>query len=488
MCQRCAAGFLLQVLEEDREAGGNSKATILDLQLAPDTVIGAVVTPSNAGAVGVDLYNKASWVDIVRGMVDEGFTSLQGPIPLKADPSTLHINVQAPIFIPYTWYEAQGLTKQVDGIDMCTTLNGREPPGMLDFRKANPPPAFWWPKRPDGTCFWGFATSLYLWDEFLADVDLTDWVGQGLANPGRFSHRLTRSKGHDAPMVISLSEEGFDEPGSAIPHRVVSAVIVLPDQEWTLELWTEDDMEGILRHTTWLRGGGIVLAVIVTGLVVAVLLGNAAQMDLLQAMMPKHIIPYLKRQRVVADTLQHVAIIVTDVVGYTKIADSMEPDMVLRMLQKMYVAFDDCAVAGGVHPLDIIADSWIGVAGSEPGVSAEQAASRAADVALQLIDACPPELKIRCGVHIGPVVAGVLGIRKPKWTLIGDTVNVASRMESTGTASRVQVTQDFRDILANDPQFRFQERDTLVDVKGKGHMRSFWLFDETGMHVADDSV
>ncbi|MEM8863632.1 MAG: adenylate/guanylate cyclase domain-containing protein, partial [Chloroflexota bacterium] len=80
--------------------------------------------------------------------------------------------------------------------------------------------------------------------------------------------------------------------------------------------------------------------------------------------------------------------------------------------------------------------------------------------------------QLRIGIHTGPVVAGVIGIRKFIYDLWGDTVNVASRMESKGSGGGIQVTTDVYDHLK--ARYQMEERG-LIDVKGKGQMQTYWL-------------
>ena len=82
-------------------------------------------------------------------------------------------------------------------------------------------------------------------------------------------------------------------------------------------------------------------------------------------------------------------------------------------------------------------------------------------------------LKLRIGLNVGPVVAGVIGARKPQFDIWGNTVNVASRMESSGSPNRIQVTSEVIKVL-EPHDFNFETRG-IVDIKGKGQMETFWL-------------
>jgi len=84
-------------------------------------------------------------------------------------------------------------------------------------------------------------------------------------------------------------------------------------------------------------------------------------------------------------------------------------------------------------------------------------------------------IALRIGIHTGPVVAGVIGKRKPIYDLWGDTVNIASRMESQGKGGYIQVSQPVYERLIND--YRFLERGN-ISVKGKGLMNTYWLLDQ----------
>jgi adenylate cyclase len=98
------------------------------------------------------------------------------------------------------------------------------------------------------------------------------------------------------------------------------------------------------------------------------------------------------------------------------------------------------------------------------------------DVTRQLSTEMHDDLTVRVGIHTGPAVAGVIGTRKLFYDVWGDTVNTAARMESHGSAGKIQVTEDARRALGD--TFQFESRGT-VDIKGKGAMELYYLIGRT---------
>jgi guanylate cyclase, other len=107
-------------------------------------------------------------------------------------------------------------------------------------------------------------------------------------------------------------------------------------------------------------------------------------------------------------------------------------------------------------------------------------AEKVCDMALDMIEAITDlkdpstgsHLKIRVGVHSGAVVAGIVGLKMPRYCLFGDSVNTASRMESTSSAMKIHISQSTRNFLP--PHYTVTERGE-IDVKGKGTMKTYWL-------------
>ena len=85
-----------------------------------------------------------------------------------------------------------------------------------------------------------------------------------------------------------------------------------------------------------------------------------------------------------------------------------------------------------------------------------------------------PNFEMRCGIHTGPVVAGIVGVKKFQYDIWGDTVNTASRMESAGEVGKVNISQTTYELLKNEPNFTFESRGK-IEVKGKGELEMYFV-------------
>ncbi|XP_017057483.1 soluble guanylate cyclase 88E isoform X2 [Drosophila ficusphila] len=151
---------------------------------------------------------------------------------------------------------------------------------------------------------------------------------------------------------------------------------------------------------------------------------------------------------------------------------------VVSMLNAMYSIFDKLTERNSVYKVETIGDAYMVVAGA-PDKDANHA-ERVCDMALDMVDAITDlkdpstgqHLRIRVGVHSGAVVAGIVGLKMPRYCLFGDTVNTASRMESTSIAMKVHISESTKVLIG--PSYKIQERGE-IDVKGKGTMGTYWL-------------
>ncbi|XP_023282704.1 guanylate cyclase soluble subunit beta-2-like [Seriola lalandi dorsalis] len=201
---------------------------------------------------------------------------------------------------------------------------------------------------------------------------------------------------------------------------------------------------------------------------------------LLYAMLPRHIANQLKDGKSVkAGEFEVCTILFSDVVTFTNICAACEPIHVVHMLNSMYSKFDRLTNIHDIYKVETIGDAYM-VVGGVP-VPIETHAHRVANFALGMRIAAREvtnpvtgkPIQIRVGLHTGPVLAGVVGEKMPRYCLFGDTVNTASRMESHGLPDHIHLSASTYSEL-KDAGFNIQQRGQ-IEVKGKGHMTTYFL-------------
>jgi class 3 adenylate cyclase/CheY-like chemotaxis protein len=199
---------------------------------------------------------------------------------------------------------------------------------------------------------------------------------------------------------------------------------------------------------------------------------------LLLNILPRPIATRLKGgEKLIADSHQAVTVLFMDLVGFTKLSRTTTAEKLVKMLNAIFSTFDLLVERSGLEKIKTIGDSYMLVSGAPK--AREDHAQAAADLALAMIDALAKinrvnqtDLQARIGLNSGPVVAGVIGIRKFTYDLWGDTVNFASRMESSGIAGRVHCSTATAELLGAD--FELEDRGP-IEVKGIGQTHTFFI-------------
>ena len=202
---------------------------------------------------------------------------------------------------------------------------------------------------------------------------------------------------------------------------------------------------------------------------------------LLLNILPKPIAERLKaKQSTIADSFADVSVLFADIVGFTELSARMSPTELVKRLNVIFSHFDQLAEKYGVEKIKTIGDAYMVVGGlpmprdDHAEAIAQMALGMQAKIAKLSADT-GEKLAIRVGINSGPVVAGVIGVSKFTYDLWGDTVNVAARMEATGFAGRIQVTDVTYELLKDKYLF---ERRGVIQVKGKGNMMTYWLLEK----------
>ena len=199
---------------------------------------------------------------------------------------------------------------------------------------------------------------------------------------------------------------------------------------------------------------------------------------LLLNILPQPIAERLKQEEhTIADQFPEATVMFADVVGFTQLSSHISAAELVVLLNQLFSMFDELAQKHGVEKIKTIGDAYMAVAGLPTPQSDH--AQAIANLAMDMQQAVArfnveqnQSFSIRIGINTGPVVAGVIGLKRFIYDLWGDTVNIASRMESQGVAGVIQVSEATYECLKE--QYLFQKRG-VIQVKGKGEMTTYFL-------------
>ncbi len=177
-------------------------------------------------------------------------------------------------------------------------------------------------------------------------------------------------------------------------------------------------------------------------------------------------------ERHIADLIDEVTVVFADIVGFTRLSSQISASELVEVLNQVFHHLDQLAENHGLEKIKTIGDAYLAVGGISPHTDEhERRCMQFALDALKKIESVkylePMKLQLRIGMHTGPVVAGIIGDTRYVYDVWGETVNMASRMESHGMPGRVQVTSAIRERLKK--EFEFESRGP-IEVKGVGRI------------------
>ena len=328
---------------------------------------------------------------------------------------------------------------------------------------------------------WGFVMNFLDWRLLKERSNIYErFAGSNL------DFKLTRQE--SSVMFPGKDSEMLAESSDAYLLDDTNSVVI---QTETLHGIWENRVGNIDGYTpSWYPGAvtGVFLgAFIIAFLTASTLVERQLHRNLVGKMLPRKAVVKLHRGQTVLEKYNLVTIFFCDIVGFTSLAGTMRPIQVMKMLNELYTELDKLVEKHHVYKVETIGDSYMVVGGAPDSVSAPLAAERVASFALDAVDFVKnfktqtgDQIFIRAGLASGPVVAGVVGQSMPRYCFFGDTVNFASRMESTSKKMKIQVAEITYRLLQDSPTLDFALTKRVdgdvagVMVKGKGHQITYW--------------
>ncbi|XP_041371364.1 guanylate cyclase 2G-like [Gigantopelta aegis] len=224
--------------------------------------------------------------------------------------------------------------------------------------------------------------------------------------------------------------------------------------------------------------------------------------EVLSWLLPKTVAESLKSGQIVEpESFASVTVFFSDIIGFTKIASESTPHQVVSLLNSLYTTFDTIIKKFDVYKVETIGDAYMVVSGI-PIRNGIHHAGEICTMALHLLSSVlsfkivhrpNKKMKLRIGIHSGPVVAGVVGHTMPRYCLFGETVSHASNMEASGFALRIHVSEECKQLLDELGGYHCIKKGE-VTFHGQGTYMTYFLFGKDGFtnplpspHFADDS-
>jgi len=334
-----------------------------------------------------------------------------------------------------------------------------------------------------------------LWPVPIPDLDFTNLYGQDVTA----ERAIVKFPDENPNPVLRIDWDGrleYANPASAVLVTSLGLAIktCLPDD--LRDALLEQARAGE-RNTVEVEAGGCIyelLAVDVPGFGFINVYGTDVTAEKEHARLARenerlllNILPQPIAQRLrdgeplIADRFDDVTLLFADIVEFTRLSSSLSPSELVGVLNEVFTVFDELVERYGLEKVKTIGDAYMVVGGMSE--RSDDHTLRVAAMALDLAE-CVGRIEaarrlgiaFRIGIHCGPVVAGVIGTKKFIYDIWGDTVNLASRMESLGVPGRVQVTHAVRERLGG--AFDCEARG-LIDVKGKGPTPTWFLIGRT---------
>ncbi|TPX56531.1 hypothetical protein PhCBS80983_g04483 [Powellomyces hirtus] len=314
-----------------------------------------------------------------------------------------------------------------------------------------------------------------------------------LATELMFGYEMDEVLGKDIHLLVpvacrkngkGLIVNGTRKNGETFPCHVAISEVVAEG----IHLFT-----GILRDVTQERAEAAHAQAIERARQVELVAAKNQADELLQRMFPATVATQLlSGVQVEPENFKHATVFFSDVVGFTEIASKCSAIQMVDFLNDLYSAFDNIISQYDAYKVETIGDCYMVVSGC-PKPNGDLHAGEIARMALHLVSAVKditfkgqPDLriKIRVGICTGPLAAGVVGSKMPRYCLFGNTVNVASRMESNGKAMHIHCTESTFTALQRLGGYHLSVRGTGMDIKGKGKMQTYWLTAKDGFDHA----
>ena len=442
-----------------KENSGLGKA-LINIQLAPKGVVSMlypmvncedfVDSPrveegfclNNTGAWGHDLLNDVNRVAIAEATVPADGVVTAGPLPLiqgggEVFIARLRVNMDP----------AEGHTMIVNNITY--------------------------------PC-WGFVVVLLDW----ATLKEQSNIYKEFENE-KMQFKLTRTDIKNG--VESVKSIAESENSDLCAAENVTLDLDTGDNGWVISVCYDDGFSP--NYKVWAYPLVFIGSFIFMILMMLVLVSKSQLESILLRLMPPRAIKKLTKGETIIEKYDMVTIFFSDIVGYTKMSSEMTPQEVMKMLNDLYSRFDVEAEKHGIFKVETIGDAYIAVAGCPKRCSGPEAAQKMALFALDAMKIVSDyqtddgsNVCIRAGLASGPCVAGVIGTALPKYTLFGDTVNFAARMEQTSEKMKIQISPSTQRMLLDAPTYDFEceeRRDKNgelgVEVKGKGRQYTYWV-------------